>query len=108
MPTGQEVDHSQPMKQERGGRPTQSSIRLVEPAQRRRVSTVPYAVFVHGSAVYRTSEGQGAAPRGARPGKRLGHSRHQRQLPWRPDGYPYANRRWSKVLMAPGNGREDA
>lgn len=59
------------------------------------VPTTPYSVFVHRSPVYITSE----LPAGKRPGRPSARSRSVRGLPFRPDGYPYANRRYSRHLM---------
>jgi len=60
-----------------------------------KVNVTPYSIFVHASPVYKTSEL--VAKRSARPGSRP-HGRPNRILPLRPDGYPYANRRWSGRL----------
>lgn len=61
-----------------------------------RVPTTPYSVFVRQSPVYVTSEMTGSRRRG-RPAARLDS---RRRHPFRPDGYPYANRRWTNRLMA--------
>lgn len=60
------------------------------------VSTTAWSVFVHSSPMYVTSK----MPRGRRAGRPASRpsSRFHRQLPFRPDGYPYANRRWSERL----------
>ncbi len=54
-----------------------------------------YSIFVHASPIYHTSDL--LTKRSARPGLRP-HGRPNRILPLRPDGYPYANRRWSQRL----------
>lgn len=61
----------------------------------RRVESFPYAIFVRSSSMYRTSRQpqpphiRKAVLKGRRP---------VQTLPFRPDPYPYADRRWSKRL----------
>ena len=71
----------------------------VTSSERGSVPVTAYSIFVHASPIYNTSELQ--ARRGARPGSRP-HGRPNRILPLRPDGYPYANRRWSRRLGMTG------
>ncbi len=57
------------------------------------VGASPYAVFVHSSSVYSTSD---APQRPQRPGLRP-NTQYKRQLPYRPDPYPYADMKWSRL-----------
>jgi hypothetical protein len=59
-----------------------------------------YSIFVHASPIYHTSDL--VTKRSARQGLRP-HGRPNRILPLRPDGYPYANRRWSQRLGMSGS-----
>ncbi len=59
----------------------------------RAVQSTPYAIFVHNSPIYRTCKL--VAPRIGRPARRTA-PRRKRLLPYRPDGYPFANERWSR------------
>jgi hypothetical protein len=74
-------------------------------------NTIPvtaYSIFVRASPIYTTSDL--SVKRRSRQGLRP-HGRPNRILPLRPDGYPYANRRWSRRLNMPGltaNGGEAA
>ncbi|MCB2198219.1 hypothetical protein KQI63_02380 [bacterium] len=81
-----------------GEQPQQSTLKEKVPAGYRgvyAVPTTPYSVFVHRSPVYITSE----LPQGKRPGRPSARTRVARGLPFRPDGYPYASRRYSRHLM---------
>ncbi len=72
------------------------------------VPVTPYSIFVHASPIYNTSDL--AVRRSSRMGSRP-HARPNRLLPLRPDGYPYANRRWSDrmtVTTTHANGEEAA
>ncbi len=72
----------------------------------RRVTTTPWAVFVHASPVYITSD-QPSRPRRGRPAshRNVAHNRRGMRLP---DDYPYANRRWSERLRVLRAVRHDA
>ncbi len=60
------------------------------------MATTPYAVFVRSSPVYGSSR---------IPNRRVSMSifrpsgRYHRRLPFRPDPYPYADEKWSKMLV---------
>lgn len=68
----------------------------------RTMNTTPYSVFVRSSPVYATSlfphrrKNIGASIR----------SRYRKQLPYRPDPYPYANARWSRLLSSKNDDSE--
>jgi len=65
---------------------------------RRSLSATPYSVFIHNSPVYKTSE-MLTSRRAGRP-TAFSPCRKRKQLPFRPDGYPYANRRWTDRLRS--------
>ena len=67
-------------------------------ASPRRVSTTPWAVFVHASPVYVTSDTPSRLRRG-RPTTHRNGAPNRRGMRL-PDDYPYANRRWSERLRA--------
>ncbi|MFH0882768.1 MAG: hypothetical protein V2A56_07265 [bacterium] len=64
----------------------------------RRVTTTPWAVFVHSSPIYVTSDLPVRYRRG-RPTSHRNGAPHRRGMRL-PDDYPYANRRWSERLRA--------
>ena len=81
-----------------GEQPQQPTLKTKVPAGYRgvyAVPTTPYSIFVHRSPVYITSE----MPQIKRPGRPASRSKAFRGLPFRPDGYPYASRRYSRHLM---------
>ncbi len=76
-----------------GHRWTDSAPRKEMHESTRIVLTSPYAIFVHNSPIYRTCRIE--ATRLGRPTRRA-MPRRKRLLPYRPDGYPFANERWSR------------
>jgi hypothetical protein len=78
--------------------------RAVNEANVKTVRTTPWSVFVPNSPLYITSQ----MPRGqraGRPGSNQAQGVHRR-LPYRPDGYPYADRRWTERLTGKRAGRK--
>jgi hypothetical protein len=61
------------------------------------VRSSPYAIFVHASPIYVTSEMVKSTSRPGRMSLRP-DGRYARKLVWRPDEYPYADKRWSEKL----------
>ncbi len=59
------------------------------------INSTPYAIFIRSSPVYRTSESGVTRPH--RPSAQPS-ARRKRQLPLRPDGYPYANEHWTDLM----------
>jgi hypothetical protein len=78
---------------------TEKPVRIPgENSDRRSMTATPYSIFIHNSPVYKTSE----MLTSRRPGRPSVFSPcgKRRQLPFRPDGYPYANRRWTDRLRS--------